>query len=184
MWIEKLSANQAITIFGSEAEKIVTLSKAVLRGKPTKGDTLDNYGSNGIAAGLFMQSWKNIPWRRSEATSFPDELRSKIAGTKSYSDSGMYEKSIKWDEALEKAGIRERSGDSFLSNVWYDALKVVEKIGGPNAGIIAGAASSELAQVEKDIHFFLDLMPFVRMGYWPCGWDDNKDLPYLYAENK
>ena len=66
-----------------------------------------------------------------------------------------------------------RSEEPYLQRVWEDAGKVGESVGGHHARFLAAAMCGELAQAhERDLGFFLAMMPWVRAGHWPGGWED------------
>lgn len=133
-------------------------------------DSLDRFGRNGPSVALFLESWKSIPWRAHETE--PHAKDHEVIRVGDYTGALNPTASPRWKEALQRAGYR--SSQSLLNNVWEAASVVGHEVGGHHAAFLAAAASSELAQMPKtDDHFFLAMMPWIRAGFWPCGWDDN-----------
>ena len=132
----------------------------------------NRYGPNGIAVYLLIQSWKEVPWRSREGE--PSTRDSEVTRLSSWEELPQ-ESSSTWNAALKIAGIR--TTNPVLENVWEDAGKVGFDVGSHGAKLLAGATCGELAQLspEKEMHFFIDMMPWLRKGYWTCSWDDARN---------
>jgi len=185
MWLEHIDSARAEQIFGAHGATILSLSRQCLRGEqvevppeidlPTSAEQISrNFGPNGIAIHLFVQAWKEVPWRSQEGRPLSDRNVVQVA---SWKEALNPCESRVWTEALFSAGFR--TTDETLMRVWAEAGNIGEAVGGHHARIFAGATAGELAQIEKDLHFFLDLMPWVWIGHWPCGWSDNDSLPLI-----
>jgi hypothetical protein len=186
MWIDQLNSSKAKSIFGEHGEIILSLTRSCARGLHMEvpstiapsipiADVVKNFGPNGVAVYLFLEAWNDIPWRSQEGR--PLSNGENAIQVSSWKDALNPTKSRAWAGALFAAGFR--SSDETLQSVWAYAGKIGASVGGHHAAILAGATAGELAQIDKDLHFFLDLMPWIWMGHWPCGWHDDRSVPLI-----
>lgn len=183
MWIDHLAPEIAEQVFGPDWQAILGMTRALATGQaPTRPPVLPpaeteaamaDFGPNGPAVVLFLRSWASIPWRAAEHLTPRNTLFIKrVDGPEQVGDTFS---SRRWVQALRDAGFQ--ATDLTLNRVFEAGEKVGLDVGGPNARWISAGAAGELAQMPGlDLHFFLEMMPWVRAGYWPCGWDDEKDL--------
>lgn len=178
MWIESLSPDKARSIFGDFWQEIVTMTLDIAAGKrPSHPEGLSpeeyagalyHYGENGASVYLFLKSWQCI--NRPGGIIAPAASEHEILKIEDRMALGNPAESPRWREALREAGYQQQS--KTLSHVWRAAMKVGLEVGSHLMKFIAGASAGELAQMpNKDLHFFLDIMPWVRAGQLPCGWD-------------
>ena len=165
-WVECLSNEQADGVFGSDSEQIVSATKLAIRRVIPSSNA--HYGQNGNAVFLFLGIWRQVPWRRNEGAPSPRD--SEVIRVTTYEEALNPTLSKEWSRSLIAAGYQ--SVDPILSKVWSDAFVVGNDVGGHHAAFLAAASAGELAQPQRDLHFFLSMMPWIRNGYWPCGWDD------------
>lgn len=186
MWVDHLDMSRAKSIFGEHGEIILSLSRSCARGVHVEGpstiaasvpvaEAVKSFGPNGMAVHLFLEAWRDVPWRARERQPLPNGTNA--VKVSSWKEALNPTKSRAWADALFAAGFR--SSDEMLLRVWNHAAKIGEAVGGHHARILAGASAGELAQIDKDLHFFLDLMPWVWMGHWPCGWADDQSVPLI-----
>jgi hypothetical protein len=131
-------------------------------------------GPNHAAVRAFLAACEPLPWRRNDGDPLPFGFAGRLA-TEEQALNPMASRT--WVEAMFAAGFRSEGG--FLENVWQVASPVGEAIGGHHARLFLCSCAGELAQPERDLHFFLDLLPFAWAGRWPCGWDDEMGIPLL-----
>ena len=104
---------------------------------------------------------------------------SRLSSLPRWLPSFSHSSSARWKQALLDAGYQVKLG--YLQTVWEEAFRIGMNVGQHHAKFLAAGSSGELAQMPKtDHHFFLDLMPWIRAGHWPCGWDDEKGKPLIF----
>jgi hypothetical protein len=183
MWIEHLTPERAEPVFGPDWRAIVEMTRALAAGRiPPRPSTLSPeefeaatvaFGPNGAAVALFLRSWASVAWRSAEHLTPQKTLF--IVRVHDPEDLDDVFSSPRWVQALRDAGFQ--TTDPTLARVFEAGERAGLDVGGPNARWISAAAAGELAQMlRRDLHFFLEMMPWVRAGYWPCGWDDDKGL--------
>ena len=180
MWITDLSREHATRIFGERAEEIRKYVTDLARGETSKPSSLsaDEYeearaafGPNGPSVVLFLRSWAGIRWRSREGTPHPRD--EDVTRVHHYTEALGPTTSPVWAAALTDSGYQ--GSDFTIDRVWTAAGQTGALAGGHHPSLLAGGAAGELAQMpRRDLHFFLDMMPWVRDGYWPCGWDDER----------
>jgi hypothetical protein len=118
---------------------------------------------------LFLRSWRGISWRSREGKPHPRDHE--VIRVHHYTEALGPTKSPTWAAALHHAGYQV--DDPGLQAVWRVAAEAGAVTGGHHPALLAGGAAGELAQMPaRDLHFFLDMMPWIRDGHWPCGWDE------------
>jgi len=186
MWLDQIDKSKARNIFGKHGEIILSLSRRCAEGlraeAPSTGaasipvaDIVKSFGPNGVAVHLFLEAWREVPWRAREGHPLPNGA--KAIKVSSWKEALNPMKSRVWSDALFAAGFR--ISDETLLRIWDHAGKIGESVGGHHAAKLAGASAGELAQIDRDLHFFLDLMPWVWQGHWPCGWSDDRSVPLI-----
>ena len=171
MWLLTLDSVARDSVLGPRGAEICDWLLR-LRAGATNVATADRYGPAGPAVRLFMDSWKEIRWGISEGRA--EDLDDSVIGLTSYEQALNPTASGRWRDALLLAGYR--SNEPFLVNVWKDAGEIGESVGGHHARFLAAASCGELAQASsRDLHFFLSMMPWIRRGHWPAGWDDERN---------
>jgi hypothetical protein len=80
-----------------------------------------------------------------------------------------------WSQALETAG--RGNANRIIHRVWKEAGSIGFQVGSHHAQILAGATCGEMAQIgpDREPHFFLDTMIWIRNGFWACGWDEKNN---------
>lgn len=184
MKVTAMTETDAIEYFGQRGPEIVRLTREVVSGGETSyvpdkmyiGECLalkDRYGENGVAVYLLMESWKEVPWRASEGK--PSSKDSEVTRIADWSEALDPTSSPTWRTALENAGYQTTNRK--LYRVWEDAGQIGFEVGAHHAKFLAAASCGELAQYSREfeLQFFIDMLPWIRKGYWTCGWDDEKN---------
>lgn len=179
MWIGNLADDEALRVLGDQWREIRRMTLEVADGmRPNRPNTMTPddfegalflYGVNGPSVYLFLQSWQTI-YRGGliaiDAASEKDVI--KVTDASTLKDPT---ESRRWRTALMAAGYQQRG--TALANVWQAGMKVGRELGTHTFKFLAAAAAGELAQAaQRDLHFFLAMMPWVRAGQLPCNWDD------------
>jgi len=187
MWIDDLGPEDADGILGEYADEIVEMTEALASGRAVVPppslttaefeDAMARFGPNGASVLLFLKSWESVPWRSAEGT--PTAKDSEVVRVDHWEKALNPTASARWKGALLEAGYQVKLG--YLQSVWDEAFRIGMSVGQHHAKFLAAGSSGELAQMPKaDHHFFLDLMPWIRAGHWPCGWDDEKGKPIVF----
>jgi hypothetical protein len=174
-----LPAEKAQAVFGKYWREILDLTLQVSAGRlpscaaPLSPEEYEGalylYGSNGPSVYLFfagLQIWEAPDSAGLPESSARDILRVEDPGSLPDPTVSRY-----WGSALLESGYRKRGGT--LGNVSETGMKLGLEIGGHTMKMLIAASAGELAQMpQKDLHFFLDMMPWIRAGQLPCNWDD------------
>ncbi len=184
MKVTAMTEKDALEYFGQRGPEIVRVTRELV----SKGETTyippemdveecrflkNGYGPNGIAVYLLMKAWKEIPWRANEGKPSPKD--NEVTRVADWSEALDPTSSPTWRAALERAGYQ--TTDDKLLNVWIDGEEVGFEVGEHHAKFLAAASCGELAQYSPEFepHFFIDMLPWLRQGFWTCGWDDGKN---------
>lgn len=138
---------------------------------PTRlGHAITRYGRSGAAIHILQQIWTKAPWREREG--MPEPSDNEVIRFSRWEQVSEMEESRIWNQSLLAAGFRSQEPE--LALIWSDSSKIGEEIGGHGGRFLAGAMTGELYRLSQgtDVHFFLDMLPWVLRGHWPCGWDD------------
>lgn len=186
MWIDTLSPLAARDTFGPDWRAIVAVTAEVAAGRPAPRPddmapevyegALYFYGPNGPAVYLFLKSWRDL-YRPENVIVCPDRHVIRVPSRSKVASPGS-----RWHDSLAAADAPRRAGDARANvhaNVRATAAALARQGGPFIASVVAPAAVGELAQPENDLHFFLDLMPWIRCGQLPCGWDDLSGRPIV-----
>jgi hypothetical protein len=184
-----MSETEAVQYFGKRGPDIVRISRDVVsdgrssyRPKgvdPERAEAaLKRYGANAVAVLLLLQTWMEVRWREHEGEPTPWDTY--VVRLHHWTEVTDLPESPVWRSALLVAGYR--SEDPMLNLVWHDASAVGEKVGEHGGRWLASAMAGELAQIPRgaDLHFFLDMFPWVRAGHWPCGWSDQQNRVVVF----
>ncbi len=184
MRVTAMTEADALSYLGPRGPEIVRLTReavsegetSYLPGKMYVGESLElkeRYGVNGVAVYLLMQAWKEIPWRANEGK--PTAKDGEVTRVADWSEALDPTSSPTWRAAMEAAGYQ--TTDRQIFQVWHDAGEIGFEVGEHHAKFLAAASCGELAQYSRDFepHFFIDMLPWLRRGFWTCGWDDEKD---------
>ena len=180
MWIDSLSPGQARSVLGPHWRDIVRMTVDAAQGRtPARPDLLTpvdydgarfQYGPNGGSVHLFLKSWQTLH-QPGNFLACPTGDVIKVADHSRLPDAM---KSPRWRQAMLTAGYQNR-GD-VLANVWLTGMKVGLEVENHVTRFLAAASAGELAQApQRELHFFLDMMPWVRSGQLPCNWDAATD---------
>jgi len=181
MWIKNLTNEQAESVFGRYWHQIVSMTLELLtQHRPSCPDALSHeeyegtlylYGKNGPSVFLFLREWQSI--YKNGVIPTPSKLESEIIKVTNSTSLEQHESAV-WRDALLDAGYQHR-GDT-QTNVWYAGMKIGLEVGQQTMRFLAGASAGELAQMpQKNLHFFLDMMPWVRCGQVPSNWHDESN---------
>jgi hypothetical protein len=188
MWLEELDDNDRKKVLGRFSEEILQQVQNLTRRKKIGvdpdllmgedyRDIVNRFGCNALSVHLFLYTWRSVNWRAHEGEEHPDD--SGVVRVNHYSKALNPTKSVRWRRALADAGFR--SADEKLRNAWDYGHNVGMDVGGHHAAKLAGGACGELVQMpNRDFHFFLSMMPWIRAGFWPCGWDDDKECLIVF----
>ena len=180
----KLTEDAALRLVGKTGAAILRVSKEVAETgsssyvppplTETESELLkQRYGPNAVAVYLLLDLWTTVKWREHEGEPSPRDHE--VTRVSDWSEALSPTDSTTWKRSLEEAGYHQINPQ--IRRAWEDGSATGLRVGGNHGKFLAAAMAGELAQFspERQLHFFLDMLPWVLEGHWPCGWDEEKN---------